>query len=125
MSTSAVTVTINPYPNGKEIGQHFLQVHGTIAIGAGDYPSGGLPISWLNQSALHTPDPPAAIDVILKDNSATPTGYVFNWDKVNNKIRIMGGNDGTPGDPLVEVATTTPTSVVNGTIGFIAWFLKG
>ena len=124
MAASKVTITINPFPSGSDTARRMQQIFGKIGVAAGDYPSGGLPLVWTGLEPIKTMPPPTPVKVIITDESDTPSGYIYQWDSTTGAMRIMGGSDGTPGDPFTEIATTTPSAVVAATIGFVAWFVK-
>jgi hypothetical protein len=115
MSTSTVTLTINPYPNGRSNDFNHVTISGKVAIGAGDYPANGLPVSWA------TMDPPAGPTPIKPAHvESVSSGYVYRHDPVHGTIRIFQSAGSAA--PLVEIATTTPGGVVSDTIYFDAVF---
>jgi hypothetical protein len=149
MANSAATITIFPYPKGFDNTQRCQIVRGTIAVTFGTYPVGGFALSWAGLSnangstiesvpiAGSTPSStggptPFNVDIKSVANTTTnygtgPSGYVYAWDSSTGNMHIfvtaereVSGNSG----PLVEMAGTVPTPVVNDTIQFEAWFYR-
>jgi hypothetical protein len=115
MSTSVVTVALNRYPKADDLEINRVHLPGIITIAAGDYPANGIPISLAG-----IPTPPGTVAV--KINLESPTsGFIYRYDRAHKTIRIFVQGAGE-GDPLEEVATTTPAGVVSDTIDFEAIF---
>jgi hypothetical protein len=47
------------------------------------YPAGGIPLSNLSKFGF-----PNAVDEVMIEDAANGDGYLYKWDKVNNKLRI-------------------------------------
>jgi hypothetical protein len=120
MATSAVTVTVTDKWNDI----HRTHVAGTLAVGAGDYTTGGLTfsLSGLTKSSL----PPSRVHIY--GTGGWVYSYVPGTTQANGKLKIMGQHptDTTTGVlPLEELgAAATPASVVADTIYFYAIFHK-
>lgn len=151
MANATATLTLYPYPKGVDNTQRNQVLRGTVAISAGDYPDGGLSLSWgglTNATGAVAPQavPPFGsspsssgtlqpIDADFKSvgYAATagghgPSGYVYLWDNVNGNLHIFQSNNGVSNvsGPLIESVTggTIPGAVINDTIEFTAVFTR-
>lgn len=118
MATSAVTVTVNPFPTGYDNTINTITIRGKLTIAAGDYPATGIPVAFniKDASAVGNPICPVKLE-------SPSSGFVYRWDMVNTSIRIwLTGT--AANDPLNEVSTTTPSGVVSDTIYFSAVFSR-
>lgn len=122
MATSTVTVTLNSYPTGVANVVGGILISGTLAFGAGDYVTNGLPVT-LQESvagARQNVTPPfAAIE-------SPSSGYVYRWDPGHGTVRIFIGGAAVS-DPLAELAngTALPAGVTGDTVYFTALAVKG
>ncbi len=67
--------------------------------GALTYPAGGIPLSLAKMGC------PTVIDS-LKVTSQGTSGYVFSYDRANNKLVVLyGDNDNASDGPLIEAST--------------------
>jgi hypothetical protein len=114
MANSVVTPTITAH---YSVGKWDLVI-GTLAIAAGDYPSGGLIVSFARNPEI-------------KSNMVPVTGYVGG--KAGYEYRYIAGATkdvgklmifqcAGSGAPMAEVTTTTPTAATTDTIYFFALF---
>lgn len=77
MPNSVITAKENAYPRGSTFDQKTGTKRGTIALAAGNYQTGGLPLV-LPPNNFSNPQP---IDVTLR--SLGNTGFVYQWVNVN------------------------------------------
>ncbi len=98
MALPALTVTVNPFPTGRDKTQMNLIVKGNIAIAAGGlYQTNGLPIALSGPEILTSKQPNWG------EVYSPSSGYVYRFDPVNQTLRIyiMGA---AVSDPLAELA---------------------
>ena len=89
-------------------------VTGTIAFD-NSYPTGGEATTAISAKF-------ATLQGVIFESKS---GYVFEYDYTNNKVKAMWGDNNNAADgPLVEVANTTDLSAVTG-VRFFAWGLPG
>lgn len=134
MATAIATITIDNYPAGINNLQRTQHVRGTVAIQASPatYATGGLALNFLGakdsaNNFIEFLSGQSPTEVTFYDDSATPTGYVFKWNKAANAIQILAASAGAAGSaPLVELANALaiPASISGGTIRFKAVFSR-
>jgi hypothetical protein len=123
VTTSTVTLTVNPYPRGIDNTQRTQIFRGTVAFSPGVYPSGGYAVSWAalqqtgsgigvmsipaGSSTPTSTSTPFPIDVDINShayNTTTsasgassfgPSGFIYVWDNVNGNIHIFRTNTGS------------------------------
>lgn len=131
MADSALTVTINSFPNGIDNTQRMQRVFGHFAIGSGNYPTDGLAISWEGQepikaTATSSGGPkPAYPPIVFEDSpSASISGYLYQVGSDGN-LHVLVSNS-VAGDPNVELTAgdATPAAVVAASIAFVADFYR-
>ena len=91
----------------------------TIAFGNGalTYPTGGVP---LTAGKMGTP---TEVQSLTFTDEANADGFLYKWDKANNKVRIyQGDNDAVADGPLIELvggaATPAATSLIAEVVGW-------
>ena len=148
MANATATITIFPYPRGFDNTQRFQIVRGTIAISAGTYPVGGIPLSWgaltnTNGAVIESIPLPSAlgtntsifpVDVdihstgyVSSSAGTGPSGFIYLWDSVQGNLHIFESSNGASAasGPLIEIgAANLPGTVVNDTIQFTAFFAR-
>jgi hypothetical protein len=107
MANATVTVTLNNFPDARDLTFNHFHLYGTIKISSGVYPAGGLPISWNLPETFN----PATISWAEFMSVGSPPGlYDYLWDKQSSTIRILtspvSANTGT--SPFAEYATNLP-----------------
>jgi len=114
MANSIVTTAITTH---HAVGKWQLVV-GTLAVGAGDYPSGGLTVNFAN-TEIKSSLPP------ITGFIGGIAGYIYNYipgaTKNIGKLKILQAPAGHTA-PLDEVTTSTPGGVVSDSIYFFALF---
>ncbi len=87
--------------------------HSILSLAFGDgvktYPTGGVPLT-----AAKLGMPYGQVDSLLFTDAANANGFVYKWDRTNDKIRIYQSN--TANNPLIElvggVATPAAATLV-------------
>lgn len=85
----------------------------TVAFGNGTltYPAGGVPLTKARMGC------PASLDFVLTDPGSA-NGFLYKFDKVNEKIRIYQGDNDNAGDAalieLVGGAATPAAATLRG-----------
>jgi len=116
MAASAVTPTITAHHGG--VGKWQL-VFGTLAVGAGDYATGGLTVSFANNSEIKSGSVPVGGHV------EGIAGYIYRYvpGATKNVGKLMIFQDSGGVTPLAQLAAAaTPAGVVSDTISFTAFF---
>ncbi len=135
MASSTATITVYPYPKGKDNTQRNVVLYGTIAISTGGtYPAGGFALSWANVEEAKTIPPgsttPSSTTAIIPSRMTItsaanpPSGYVYVWNSVNGNLHIFESNNGVSANsgPLVEVGGAIANAIVVDVIQFEAIF---
>ena len=119
MAESVVTITVD---KEEALSSTILAV-GTIAVAAGDYATGGLPLTFVGKVKSASANNPHAVMIQGK------SGFLYEADLENDKFIIRQQKD--PGDgggadiPLTELAAAAaPAAVVADVIRFWALFKK-
>lgn len=128
MTVTSVTVTLNPFPNGKDQTLRRTIYSGTASFGASPltYATGGIAVSWpsLFNSAgeLFTAEETTPIEADFWSVSASGYWYVYNQS--TGKLQILVGGS-TTSVPSAELAAgAVPAGVSGDTIYFRAEFLR-
>lgn len=123
MATATAVGTENAYPSGKDMTQRRFHTYGTVAVTASPatYAAGGVVFSFA--APVFDVSSQTPIDLELK--SLTGSGYVYQWVKSSNKIKVLTG--AAAQSPLTELtdASAIPAAVSGDTISYHAQFLKG
>lgn len=81
--------------------------------GSKTYPAGGIPLSNLSKFGF-----PNVVDSLLIQDMASSDGYLYKYDKVNNKLRIYRAAGSTPAGTISQATLTmdsyTPTGTNDG-----------
>lgn len=130
MATSTVTLTVGSWPTGQThtVSPGWQLVQGTAKVNAGDYATGGLPLTWVPLTGADGKNFfPSSGYSSLKPTLAIVygiAGYVYAYDFATNKLLILV-QGAAAGDPLAELgATTMPSGVTGDTITFLAFFTE-
>lgn len=75
--------------------------------GASTYPSGGIPLSGLSKYGF-----PNSVGTLVMVDMSNADGYLYKWDKVNNKIRIYQS-------PAVAAAPSVAAAFSEVTTAFV------
>ena len=122
---ATATITVNPYPTGKEQTFQNQHIYGTITVNAGTYPALGIPLNWASKDIQTDVQAPAWCDI--KTIGSGPGVYVYAYDSINNTMRILADSDLAAGSaPFVEFTASSevPASVLNDIIAFHAMFRR-
>lgn len=87
----------------------------TIAFGNGvlTYPSGGVPLTG---ALMGCPNVVSDFDIVDAGNA---NGFLYKWDKTNNKIRIyQGDNTNAAAAPAIELVAASATPAAATLKGF-------
>ena len=115
MANSTVTATAYSYPNGTDNTQRRQIVTGTLAIQAspGVYATGGLSLSNVfNIETIKSSDNNSP--AYLRFESVSGSGYIYGWNKANNKIQIFTG--AAAQSPLTELSAGAMPAGVSGDV---------
>ena len=119
---TAATHTVNPYPNGLDVGQRMLYLYGTVAITAGTYPTGGYPAPgnascvWAAGSQQQLTSDKAPVMIYYTSVGHPPSGYIYLWDQSAQTLRIFQ-QTGTAA-ALAELSGAVPAGVIADLIEF-------
>lgn len=107
MANTAITVTPNNFPDKRDLTFNHVHIYGTISFSPGNYPAGGVPISWTGIDDLNA----FSISWAEFQSVGSPPGtYDYMWDKQSSTVRILtspiSSNTGT--SPFSEYATGAP-----------------
>ena len=128
MTVTASTLTLNPYPNGKDNTQRRTIYNGTVAIGASPltYASGGVPVSWASLSnaaaELFTEENSTPIEAWFESVSGSGYWYVYNVATSKLQIFVGGASASLPAAELA--AGAVPAGVSGDSIVFHAEFAR-
>lgn len=125
------------YPKGFDNTQRNQIVRGTFTFTQGQYPPGGFTLSWGSLEGVQS-IPPAQlyqsstgsiipIDVDVKSVAYPPTGIVWVWDNVNNRLHAMIAANSASGasGPLEEFGgAALPGWMLNDIVEFTAVFSR-
>jgi hypothetical protein len=152
MSNAIATITVFPWPKGKDLTQTSIIRRGTIAfsgVAGAIYPVGGFPLNWNSvlaaetsssgaSSYAYTPSSytgsvldsvhgtvvqlPTEVDVWSAGNP--PSGYTYVVDRSVGNLHIMVPSNGASGasGPMVEYGGTLITAQYNDVVQFCACF---
>lgn len=104
IAANNVTYTLQAGTEKRIQGKYEAQF--SIAFGNGSltYPTGGVPLA---KASLGCPN---SLEELVLLDPANANGFVYKWDKTNNKLRIyQGDNDGASDGALVELAGGSAT----------------
>ena len=90
----------------------------TIAFcdGALTYPSGGVPLTKAKMGC------PNVVEVLVLRDAANDNGYLYKWDKANNKLRIyQGDNDNVADAANIELLTSIAPAAASLVCEVIGW----
>lgn len=122
MATAIAVGTENAFPAGKDTTQRRFHTYGIVAITASPstYAAGGLVFSFA--APVFDVSSQTPIDLELK--SVTGSGYIYQWVKSTNKIKVLTG--AAAQSPLTEATDgeSIPAGVSGDTISYHAQFLK-
>lgn len=123
MANATATITLNNFPDDKDLTFNHITVLGTCAISAspGTYPTGGLPISFAG--APVGIDKPSWVEFM----SVAGGTFEYGWNKANGTIQIFADAGGVAqAAPLVELTggTAIPAAVSGDTILVKAQFRR-
>ena len=116
MAASVITPTVTAHHGG--IGK-WQEVIGTLAIAAGDYATGGLTLSFVNNSEVKSGSVPVSVQV------QGIAGYIYSYvpGATRDVGKLMIFQDSGAAAPLAELAAAaTPAAVVADTLRFQALF---
>lgn len=107
MADAAITVTPANFPDKRDLTFNHAHIYGTIAISVGNYPAGGIPISWAGIDDVNA----LTVSWAEFQSVGSPPGvYDYMWDKQSSTVRILtspsSANTGTA--PFSEYATNRP-----------------
>lgn len=120
MAASVATLTVNNFPDGKDLTYDHLHLYGTVALSAGLYGVYGVPLNWniLGNYGLV----PSWAE--FRTFGSPPGKYVYVWDKSNDTLRILCAQNtaATGTAPFSELSNgePIPDAVVNDVIAFHA-----
>lgn len=103
---SNVSYAVNSYHYGSKDDNSVRQNLVTISFGNATltYPAGGIPLSGLSGWGF-----PNVVGEVIIEDASNGDGFLYKWDKVNNKLRIYESPAvaSTPAvaAPLAEVTT--------------------
>lgn len=115
LNAGSVTYTLGR--QRKEESGHRVNVV-TLAFGDGalTYPAGGVP---LTAAKLGTPN--EIVSLVFLD-AANANGFLYKWDKANNKLRIyQGDNTNAAAAPAVELATSATPAAASLVCQVVGW----
>lgn len=125
MANTAITVTPNNFPDKRDLTFNHVHIYGTISFSPGNYPAGGVPISWTGLDDLNA----FSISWAEFQSVGSPPGvYEYCWDKQSSTVRILtspsAANTGT--SPFTEYATNLPIAgpILSDLIQFHAIFRR-
>lgn len=113
LAASDLTYTALAPTNGEIVGGSKKRYVWAITTAAGDYPTGGLP---LTNSKMGVPNSLESLRVL---EPSAADAYQYYWDKSANKIKVLV-DDGTSGVPAEHgnAAFTSPDQLVVEVIGW-------
>ncbi len=128
MATSVVTMKLaNPLTSvAAEDLQLAQKLFGVAAVGAGNYVTGGLPLTWVGagglteyNGAVFLPQSAKTVPYSAHFESIEGSGYTYQWDQAADTLRIFeAGTELTNG-------AAVPAAVTGDVIAFDAYFVKG
>lgn len=111
MANTAITVTPFNFPDKRDMTFNHVHIYGTISFSPGNYPAGGVPISWAGVG-LDDVNPFTISWAEFMSVGSPPGLYDYIWDKQSSTVRILTSpvtaNTGT--SPFAEYATNLPIS---------------
>lgn len=93
----------------RSLGNRILKlVSMTFGNATDTYPSGGIPLTASKMGG------PNSLESVNFTDAANANGYLYKWDRANNKLRIyQGDNTNASAAPNIEVTTGhAPASTV-------------
>ena len=128
MTVTTLTITLNPFPNGKDNTQRRTIYNGTASFGASPltYATGGIAVSWasLFNAAGELLTNANATPIEADFWSASSSGYWYVYNQSTGKLQILVGG-ATASQPAAELAAgAVPAGVSGDTIFFHAEFVK-
>jgi|SRR5579872_4080379 len=128
MTVTAMVLTLNHFPNGKDNTQKRSIYNGTAAIGASPltYASGGVPVIWSQmanaEGELFTAEEATPIECWFE--SVSGSGYWYVYNAATSKLQIFVGG-ASANLPAAELAAgAVPAGVSGDSIVFHAEFLR-
>ena len=122
MSSTATATLVQ-----TSIDQRTIKVWGTIAVTAGTYTAGGLTLDL--SKLIISPAVPLEVKIYsqaqpLASPPTSVSGYIYSYGlgttQANGTLQILDVSTSV----LAEISGSTPTAVVNDTIGFHAVFVR-
>jgi len=101
---SNVSYAVSSYHYGSKDDNSVRQNLVTISFGNSTltYPAGGIPLSGLSAWGF-----PNVVGEVIIEDASNSDGYLYKWDKANNKLRIyQSGIENVAAAPLAEVSTS-------------------
>lgn len=132
MAEAVATLTVNPFPYGKDTTQARSIIYGVCSLSSGGtYATNGIPLNWTGTAVSGTPalqNGNFASGAYLGNwgpgqtqpadawfySSTAATGYSYVFDAVHNTLRIFNGG----------TELTNGASITADTIHFCAEFIK-
>lgn len=123
MAVATAVFTQSPYPNGQDMTQRRMFVHGTLAISASPatYPAGGIPITFAannsNQGGIDLPGftKPGAIRADI--DSRAGSGWVYMWTTADLWTSDYKNKTVAAGQSLQDPNGNIQTCTTGGTAG--------
>lgn len=116
IAASDVTYTISEKALKLESGHKQQSVSVAFGNGTLTYPAGGIP---LTNASMGMPNALLSVDIV---DAANANGFIYKYDKANNKLRIyQGDNANVAAAPAVELggaAAPAAASLVLKVIGY-------
>lgn len=122
MSSTATATLVQ-----TSIDQRTIKVWGTIAVTSGTYTAGGLTLDL--SKLVISPAVPLEVKIYsqgqpLSSPPVSVSGYIYSYglgtNQTNGTLQILDVSTSV----LAEISGSTPTVVVNDTIGFYAVFVR-
>ena len=100
MANATATFTLNAFPHGRDLHQNHLALVGTIAISAsGDYPTNGIPISFVG------PEVYTGIAPFWGNMYTVSSGLDYRFDPVHQTVRIYDAGTEHTASPISPADT--------------------
>lgn len=128
MATATATLTLNPFPNGKDQTLRRTIYSGTLAIQSSPatYATGGLAITWsqLTNAAGEMFTAEETTPIVADFWSAGGSGYIYAYNQSTGKVQIFTGAAAQSALTELTNSAAIPSGVSGDTIYVWAEFLR-